>query len=56
MIKNYLIFGLLCSFFGFSQFNSSAPWMKDANSEEVARKKELTINEIYRTINIENNC
>lgn len=27
MIKNYLIVSLLCSFFGFSQFNSKAPWM-----------------------------
>lgn len=27
MIKNYLIVSLLCSFLGFSQFNSKAPWM-----------------------------
>ena len=42
MIKNYLIISLLCSFLGFSQFNSSAPWMKDFES---ARQGNLTIDE-----------
>lgn len=32
MIKKYLIISLLCSFLGFSQFNSSAPWMNSVNS------------------------
>lgn len=34
MIKKYLIISLLCSFLGFSQFNSSAPWMKSITSQK----------------------
>jgi len=43
MRKNYLIIGLLCSFLGFSQFNSSAPWMTENIN---AKRGEATIYEI----------
>lgn len=48
MIKNYLIFSLLCSFLGFSQFNSSAPWMTNINT---AKNGEATINEMVNAFN-----
>ena len=35
MIKNYLILSLLCSFFGFSQYNPAAPWMKNINTSRA---------------------
>jgi len=37
MIKNYLIISLLCSFLGFSQFNSSAPWMNNVNADRAGQ-------------------
>lgn len=48
MIKNYLIISLLCSFLGFSQFNSSAPWMDNVNS---ARAGQPTIDEQVAAFN-----
>ena len=48
MIKNYLIVSLLCSFLGFSQYNSSAPWMADINT---TKKGEATIDEIVEAFN-----
>lgn len=48
MIKNYLIVSLLCSFLGFSQFNSSAPWMTDINT---AKRGEATIDEMVNAFN-----
>ena len=48
MIKNYLIVSLLCSFLGFSQFNSSAPWMTNINT---AKNGEATINEMVTAFN-----
>ena len=49
MIKNYLIVSLLCSFLGFSQFNSNAPWMTNINT---ANRGEATINEMVNAFNI----
>ena len=48
MIKNYLIISLLCSFLGFSQFNSSAPWMDNVNT---ARAGQPTIDEMVYSFN-----
>lgn len=48
MIKNYLIISLLCSFLGFSQFNPSAPWMKNINT---ARAGQTTIDEQVEAFN-----
>lgn len=48
MIKNYLIVSLLCSFLGFSQFNSNAPWMSNINT---ANRGEATINEMVNAFN-----
>ena len=48
MIKNYLIIGLLCSFLGFSQFNPSAPWMKNINS---SKENQVTIDEQVAAFN-----
>lgn len=42
MIKKYLILSLLCPFFGFSQFNPSAPWTKNMTNEKAA---EVTIDQ-----------
>ena len=47
MIKNYLILSLLCSFLGFSQFNSLAPWMEGLDG----KKEEFTIYEISSNFN-----
>ena len=49
MKLNYLIISLLSSFFGFSQFNSSAPWMEEINSRK--KGEELTIHEISTAFN-----
>ncbi len=49
MIKNYLIISLLCSFLGFSQFNSSAPWMD--NNSTLNRTSEKTIDEMVYSFN-----
>lgn len=48
MIKNYLIVSLLCSFLGFSQFNSNAPWMTNVNT---ANRGEATIDEMVNAFN-----
>ncbi len=48
MIKNYLIVSLLCSFFGFSQFNPSAPWMQNVNT---AKQGQATIDEQVEAFN-----
>ena len=48
MIKNYLIVSLLCSFLGFSQFNSNAPWMTNMST---AKNGEATINEMVNAFN-----
>ncbi|WP_333807944.1 T9SS type A sorting domain-containing protein [Flavobacterium sp.] len=48
MIKNYLMISLLCSFFGFAQFNSSAPWMTDL---QTAKKGEATMSEMVAAFN-----
>ncbi len=50
MIKNYLIVSILCSFLGFSQFNSSAPWMANINkskSEKVSIEEMVTAFNTY---------
>ncbi|MBP6039037.1 MAG: T9SS type A sorting domain-containing protein [Flavobacterium sp.] len=47
MIKNYLIVSLLCSFFGFSQFNSKAPWMANSSTS----RNEATIDELVTSFN-----
>lgn len=47
-MKNYLIISLLCSFLGFSQFDSSAPWMTNINT---AKNGEATINEMVVAFN-----
>jgi hypothetical protein len=47
MIKNYLIVSLLCSFFGFSQFNSKAPWMANTSTS----RNEATIDELVTSFN-----
>jgi hypothetical protein len=47
MIKNYLIISLLCSFFGFSQFNPSAPWMTNSSTS----RNEATIDELVTSFN-----
>ncbi len=47
MIKNYLIVSLLCSFFGFSQFNPAAPWMANAQTS----RNEATIDELVAQFN-----
>lgn len=47
MIKNYLIVSLLCSFFGFSQFNPSAPWMSNSSTS----RNEATIDELVTSFN-----
>jgi photosystem II stability/assembly factor-like uncharacterized protein len=48
MIKNYLIVSLLCSFFGFSQFNPSAPWMQNVYT---AKQGQATIDEQVEAFN-----
>ena len=48
MIKNYLIVSLLCCFLGFSQFNSSAPWMTNVGT---TKNGEATIDEIVTAFN-----
>jgi len=48
MIKNYLIVSLLCSFFGFSQFNPSAPWMQNVNTPKTGQS---TIDEQVEAFN-----
>jgi hypothetical protein len=48
MIKNYLIVSLLCSFFGFSQFNPLAPWMQNVNT---AKQGQATIDEQVEAFN-----
>ena len=48
MKKNYLIISLLCSFLSFSQFNSSAPWMKNVNA---SRTGQATIDEQVEAFN-----
>jgi hypothetical protein len=47
MIKNYLMVSLLCSFLGFSQFNSSAPWMPNS----LSSPREKTIDELVTHFN-----
>ena len=47
MIKNYLMVSLLCSFLGFSQFNSSAPWMPNP----LSSPREKTIDELVTYFN-----
>lgn len=47
MIKNYLIVSLLCSFFGFSQFNSKAPWMANTSTS----RNEATMDELVTSFN-----
>ena len=47
MIKNYLIVSLMCSFFGFSQFNSKAPWMANTSTS----RNEPTIDELVTSFN-----
>jgi hypothetical protein len=39
MKKTYLLIAMLSTFFGFSQFNSSAPWMKNTNEIDSKDKK-----------------
>ena len=39
MKKTYLLIALFSTFFGFSQFNSSAPWMKNADEIDSKEKK-----------------
>ncbi|CAN1535913.1 Secretion system C-terminal sorting domain [Flavobacteriaceae bacterium] len=39
MKKTYLLIALFSTFFGFSQFNSSAPWMKNADEADSKEKK-----------------
>lgn len=51
MVKYYLVLSVLCSFLGFSQFNSAAPWMNNQNLNEFERKKELSIQEISSRFN-----
>lgn len=48
MIKNYLIISLLCSFIGFSQFNTSAPWMSEV---KTAKQGQATIDEQVEAFN-----
>lgn len=48
MIKNYLIISLLCSFIGFSQFNTSAPWMSEV---KMAKQGQATIDEQVEAFN-----
>ena len=48
MIKNYLIVSLFCSFFGFSQFNPSAPWMQNVTT---AKPGQATIDEQVEAFN-----
>ena len=48
MIKNYLIVSLLCSFFGFSQFNPSAPWMQNVTTAKLGQ---ATIDEQVEAFN-----
>ena len=48
MIKNYLIVSLLFCFLGFSQFNSSAPWMTNVGT---TKNGEATIDEIVTAFN-----
>ena len=48
MIKNYLIISLLCSFIGFSQFNSSAPWMSEV---KTAKQGKATLDEQVEAFN-----
>ncbi len=48
MIKNYLIVSLLVTFLGFSQFNSSAPWMIEL---QKTKKGEATMNEMVEAFN-----
>jgi len=48
MIKNYLIVSLLCSFFGFSQFNPTAPWMQNMNTPKTGQS---TIDEQVEAFN-----
>lgn len=48
MIKNYLIVSILCSFLGFSQFNSSAPWMANINK---AKSEKVSIEEMVTAFN-----
>lgn len=47
MIKNFLIVSILCSFFGFSQFNPSAPWMSNSSTS----RNEATIDELVTSFN-----
>jgi hypothetical protein len=49
MKLNYLVISLLSCFFGFSQFNPSAPWMEEINSKK--KGEELTIHEISAAFN-----
>ena len=49
MKLNYLFISLLSCFFGFSQFNSSAPWMEEIYS--IKKGQELTIHEISEAFN-----
>ena len=52
MKKTYLLFALLCSFLGFSQYNESAPWMnRKQNDKSGAPKIEKTIDELVIPFN-----
>lgn len=48
MINKYLIISLICSFFGFSQFNPSAPWMQNVTN---AKPGQATIDEQVEAFN-----
>jgi hypothetical protein len=48
MINKYLIISLICSFFGFSQFNPSAPWMQNVTT---AKPGQATIDEQVEAFN-----
>jgi hypothetical protein len=48
MTKIYLIISLLCSFVGFSQFNTSAPWMSEV---KTSKQGQATIDEQVEAFN-----
>ena len=50
MKKTYLLFALLYTFLGFSQFNPSAPWME--NQTETSKKGEKTLSELVKSFDV----
>ena len=51
MNKNILTLALLCVSFGYAQFNSGAPWMKELETKRKSTNTPLKFNEIVNAFN-----